>query len=49
MAWIDSLRGKTVGLDTTPIIYFIEKHPEYVNIIRPFFKAVKDGECEVVT
>lgn len=49
MAWIDSLRGQIVGLDTTPLIYFIEKHPDYVNIIRPFFKAVKDGKCEVVT
>lgn len=49
MAWVDSLRGQIVGLDTTPIIYFIEKHPDYVNIIRPFFKAVKDGKCEVVT
>lgn len=49
MAWVDSLRGQIVGLDTSPIIYFIEKHPDYVNIIRPFFKAVKDGKCEVVT
>lgn len=49
MAWVDSLRGQIVGLDTSPFIYFIEKHPDYVNIIRPFFKAVKDGKCEVVT
>lgn len=49
MAWVDSLKGQIVGLDTTPVIYFIEKHPDYVNIIRPFFKAVKDGKCEVVT
>lgn len=49
MAWVDSLKGQVVGLDTTPLIYFIEKHPDYVNIIRSFFKVVEDGECEVVT
>ncbi|HKV58990.1 MAG TPA: PIN domain-containing protein [Ktedonobacteraceae bacterium] len=49
MAWVDSLKGQVVGLDTTPLIYFIEKHPLYINIIRSFFKAVEKGECEVVT
>ena len=29
MAWVDLLRGKVIGLDTTPFIYFIEKHPLY--------------------
>jgi len=49
MAWIDSLRGKVVGLDTTPFIYFIEKYPVYVDLIRPLFVAVEKGECSVVT
>lgn len=49
MAWVASLRGQIVGLDTTPLIYFIERHPDYLNIIRSFFKAVENGECEVVT
>jgi hypothetical protein len=27
--WIKPLLGHTVGLDTAPLIYFIEKHPQY--------------------
>ncbi len=49
MAWVASLRGKTIGLDTTPVIYFIERHPLYVDTIRSFFEALKRGECSVVT
>ncbi len=49
MAWVDSLRGKVIGLDTTPFIYFIEKHPLYVDTIRPLFVSVGKGECFVVT
>lgn len=49
MAWVDSLRGKVIGLDTMPFIYFIEKHPLYVGTIRPLFVSVEKGECFVVT
>ena len=41
MEWIASLRGKTVGLDTAPIIYFIEGNPLYVDMMRSFFQAVQ--------
>ncbi len=49
MAWITQLRGKRVGLDTAPIIYFVEKHPLYVDMLRPFFQAIEEGECTAVT
>jgi predicted nucleic acid-binding protein len=49
MAWVASLRGQIVGLDTTPLIYFIEKNPLYLDLIRSFFKSVEKGECQVVT
>ena len=49
MAWVDLLRGQIVGLDTTPFIYFIEKYPLYVDMMRSFFKAVEKDECAVVT
>lgn len=49
MAWVDSLRGKVVGLDTSPFIYFIEKYPIYVDLIRPLFASIEKGECTVVT
>jgi predicted nucleic acid-binding protein len=49
MEWINSLKGKVVGLDTAPIIYFIERHPLYVDMMRSFFQAVQRDECAVVT
>jgi predicted nucleic acid-binding protein len=49
MEWVASLRGKIVGLDTAPIIYFIERNPLYVDMMRSFFQAVQRDECAVVT
>jgi predicted nucleic acid-binding protein len=43
------LRGKTVGLDTAPLIFYIEDHPSYADLLAPFFEAVKSGEIRVVT
>ena len=49
MGWIDRLHGKIVGLDTAPLIYFIEKHPEFHPRVRSFFLAMQRGDFEVVT
>ncbi|MFV2073836.1 MAG: type II toxin-antitoxin system VapC family toxin [Thermoanaerobaculales bacterium] len=49
MGWVTDLHGKTVGLDTAPLIYFIEQRQDYVDVVRPFFKAVARGDCQVVT
>lgn len=49
MGWIDSLRGKVVGFDTMPLIYYIEENPLYLEIVDLFFDAVEDGEFTVVT
>ncbi len=49
MEWIDSLRGSVVGLDTTPLIYFIEENPAYLKVVDPFFEAVALGEITVIT
>jgi predicted nucleic acid-binding protein len=49
MGWIDALSGKVVGLDTTPLIYFIEENPAYLDMICPFFEAIDNGDFSVVT
>jgi predicted nucleic acid-binding protein len=49
MEWIERLKGATVGLDTAPLIYFIERHPKYLPLVRPFFEAMQSGEIRVVT
>lgn len=49
MEWIETLRGRVVGMDTAPLIYFIEENPTYLNIVRPFFVAMDRGDFQVVT
>lgn len=49
MEWLTALYGSVVGLDTAPLIYFIEKHPGYLPLLLPFFEALESGEIQVVT
>jgi len=49
MGWVENLHGKTIGLDTAPLIFYIEDHPLSANLLDPFFEAVKGGEIRVVT
>ncbi len=49
MEWIDALRGEIVGLDTAPLIYFIERHPAHSAKLKPFFAAAERREFRMVT
>ncbi len=49
MGWIEELRGQTVGMDTAPLIYFIEENSNYVKFVDPFFEAIERNEFTVVT
>ena len=49
MEWIEALRGSTVGLDTGPLIYYIEEHPAFLAKIKPFFEAAERNEFRIVT
>ncbi len=49
MGWVESLQGTVVGLDTSPIIYYIEEKAAYVKVVDPFFEAIRRGEISVVT
>ena len=49
MEWIEALRGATVGLDTGPLIYYIEEHPTFLAKVRPFFEAAERNEFRIVT
>jgi predicted nucleic acid-binding protein len=40
MEWLKPLKGKVVGLDTAPLIYFIEQNPDYLKIDRKEFRVV---------
>lgn len=49
MEWIAQLQGYVVGLDSAPLIYFIEQNPTYLEMMRLFFRALNQGEFRVVT
>lgn len=49
MGLADNLRGQTVCIDTAPIIYFIEKHPKYINLLRPVFIEINSGNIIAMT
>ena len=49
MGWIEDFQGKVVGLDTAPFIYYIERNPSYIDMLRLFFRAVERGEIMLVT
>jgi hypothetical protein len=37
MEWLIQLQGQVVGLDTAPLIYFIEQNEVYLESVRAFF------------
>ena len=49
MEWIAQLQGYVVGLDSAPLIYFIEQNPTYLEMMRLFFRSLNQGEFKVVT
>ncbi|MCC5614077.1 hypothetical protein LC605_03090 [Nostoc sp. CHAB 5836] len=49
MEWLVPLQGQIVGLDTAPLIYFIEENPNYLDVTDAFFEAMFRGEFSVVT
>ncbi|MBI4744996.1 MAG: PIN domain-containing protein [Deltaproteobacteria bacterium] len=49
MGLVDKLKGKRVCIDTAPIIYFIEKHPKYIDLLHPVFTAIDAGSIDAIT
>ena len=49
MGLVDELKGLRVCIDTAPIIYFIEKHDRYLNVLRPLFAEIDAGNIEAIT
>lgn len=48
MEWLKRFYGKVIGLDTAPIIYFIEEG-SYLDIVTPFFEELSEGNFSAVT
>jgi predicted nucleic acid-binding protein len=50
MALIEPLRAaRVVHIDTAPIIYLIERHPRYFDLIAPVVEAIESGEMRAIS
>lgn len=49
MGLVDEIRGQRICIDTAPMIYFIEEHAKYREIIRPVFIEIDSGNIEAIT
>ncbi len=38
MSEMSTLKIQNIFLDTAPLIYFVEKHPEYISRLQPVFE-----------
>jgi len=46
----DALRGVTdLGLDTAPVVYFVEAHPHYGLLVREVFQRIGNGDVAART
>ncbi len=49
-ALIDAIgNARAVFLDTAPIIYFIEEHPQFLSVVLPLMRAIARAECRAVS
>ena len=49
VGWLAPLHGELVGIDTAPLIYYIEQYPAFYPTVRPFFEAVAHSSFSIVT
>ncbi len=49
MGLVDEIRGSRICIDTAPFIYFIEKDPRYLDVLRPVFAEIDAGKIDALT
>lgn len=49
MGLIEDLGGGPVGLDSVIFIYFVERHPRFLPVVRPVFVAIDGGQLPGIT
>ena len=49
MGWVEELAGKSIALDTAPLIYFLEQRSPFAEALRPLFQLVDTGQATMVT
>lgn len=48
MGWITPFATHLVSCDTAPIIYYLETHPTYIQLVDPLFDALDRDEFQLV-
>src|SRR5471032_2563214 len=46
---MSSLGGRSVGIDTAIVIYFIEEHPKFLPLVLPLFREADQGKRDLIT
>ena len=49
MEWLSGLSGSIVGLDTAPLVYYMEENQDFLHVVQPFFEALDQSAFQVVT
>jgi predicted nucleic acid-binding protein len=49
MGLMNDIGRGPVGVDTVIFIYFIEEHPQFLQVIEPLFRDVDRGRIELIT
>ena len=49
MNWVKRLAGRTVAVDSAPLIYFVERHPNFFASVHPFFEALDRAYFKALT
>src|SRR5688500_10841927 len=49
MEWVKKLHGQTIGLDTAPLIFYIEENEDYLAVLDAFFDDLDLGLFRAVT
>lgn len=49
MDWVSRRDDRVYGLDTAPLIYYIEEHHRYLEFVESLFNAAESGRITIVT
>ena len=49
MGLLNIIHSETIFVDTVAFIYFVERNPVYVDVLRPVFNAIDVGELRAIT
>jgi len=49
VGWVSRFEGRILGIDSSPLIYFIEDHPRYAPTLIELFEGADRGALSLVT